>query len=66
MFQVSTYHAECGNGRAEVWAQKEGHCIKYYDSNGVQFHTETFAEKTLSQVENIAEDWVLGQHVLFG
>lgn len=66
MFQVSTYQAEAGNGRAEVWAAKEGHLIQYYDSEGRKFHEEEFKGQTLAQVESIAENWTLGHHTLYG
>lgn len=68
MFLAETFYADVtdGGGRAEVWAAKDVHYIKYYDSSGVNFHTEDFPGKTLDDVKQIAEDWISGDHVLYG
>lgn len=68
MFLAETFYASMndGGGRAEVWASKGTHFIKYYDSNGKNFHTEDFPDKTLEDVKSIAEGWTSGDHVLYG
>lgn len=63
---VNTYKAENGLGRAEVYNDNDSATIHYYDANGNAFYHEQFPDLSLAEVENLAEDWALGYHVLIG
>lgn len=62
---ITTFHTNDGRGRAEVWSNHTQTLVKYYDDSGHLFHEETI-NGSISQAEQIAEDWTLGYHVLFG
>ena len=64
--KISTYFAEEGQGRAEVYMDKAGPLIQYYDGNGVAFFQEHLENKSREQAESIAEKWTLGYHTLNG
>jgi hypothetical protein len=60
--KVLTYLTNDNRGHCEIHvdAKNEVFYIKYFDSNGKQFYTEDFPNKSLRYVEDAAENWVLG------
>lgn len=64
--KISVHIAENGLGRAEVYNGQDAHYIKYYDQNGVHFHTEHFPDKSIHFVEDAAYNWSVGVKVLHG
>ena len=59
-------HVTSDRGRAEVYNTKAYPYIQYFDSNGVPFFKETFEGRLVEDAQKAAEEWVSGQHVLFG
>lgn len=61
MTEISTYYAASKNdGKAVVSIEKGVYVIDYYDNKGHHFFKEEYPDKTLGQVELLAEDWSLG------
>jgi len=60
--KLSTYYSDIDNGYCEVHFnyKEELAYIKYFDDNGKMFFTEEFPNKSLTYVENAAENWALG------
>lgn len=66
---ISTYFKENTQAaRAEVMRNEAGqyYYIDYYDAGGNKFYTETFPEKSLHFVEDVAENWSNNMKVLNG
>lgn len=63
---MSVFYAENKQGKAVVGIYKEIPFIEYYDSTGKAFFREEFPEKSIAQVEEIANEWADGYHLLFG
>lgn len=59
--KVLTYTTEKhGYCEIHVDSKNEMFYIKYFDNTGRQFYTEDFPNKSLREVEEIAENWCLG------
>lgn len=56
MKQISTFFAENGMGRAEVWDRNGTIAIDYLDANGVKYHTET-TNGTVQEALARAQEW---------
>lgn len=61
---VSTYYAENKEGHAEVYRERDGYSVKYFDSTGVEFFNQSM--DALNEAEMQAENWSLGYEVLYG
>lgn len=63
--KVLTYETK-KHGRCEIHvdSKNEMFYIKYFDNNGRQYYTEDFPNKSLREVEEIAENWCLGSKKL--
>jgi hypothetical protein len=66
--KISTYYSDFGKGYAEVWMdfKEEVAFIKYFDDNDVKFFEEEFPNKSITYVEDAAENWALGIKKLEG
>ncbi|PHS22103.1 MAG: hypothetical protein COA84_13055 [Robiginitomaculum sp.] len=65
--KVSTHLTEDGRGRAEVHTTEGvGHEIRYFDNNGKRYHSETFGDKQLHELQIIADEWSDSIHTLHG
>ena len=66
--KISTHYSERGKGYAEVWMdfKEEVAFIKYYDDNDVRFFEEEFPNKSITYVEDAAQNWALGIKKLEG
>jgi len=60
--KISTYYAENKRGFCEVHMdfKEETPYLKFFDDNARLCYTEYATGKTLSQAEQIAEDWAMG------
>lgn len=59
--KVLTYATEKhGHCEIHVDTKNEMFYIKYFDSNGRQFFVEDHPNKSLREVEQIAEQWCMG------
>jgi len=60
--KLRTYETEDGKGFCEVHFdfKEELAYIKYFDDNGKQYFKEEFPNRTLEDVNKIAENWVFG------
>ncbi len=63
---ISTYNTEDNTGNAKVFEDKETFYIEYTDNTGHKFFTEDYTDKTVSEVNKIAEDWAGGYKTLYG
>ena len=62
---VSTYWAENNKGRAEIYVSDDGVMVEFFDDRGHLFRTSEYPNKSLTQVQNLVEDWALGYQVLY-
>lgn len=62
---ISTFFTDNDKGYCKVrLAGPKLFEIEYYDNQGHLFFVEEYRKETLTEVENIAEEWVLGYHKL--
>lgn len=64
--KISSYFHESGKSSADIYKVDGTYEIRYTDSSGQVFHTESFAGKSIHYVESAAENWALGIKVLNG
>lgn len=59
---LSTYYTDDDTGYCEVHFdfKDEIAYIKYFDQNGKQFYLEEFPNKSITYVNDAAENWTLG------
>lgn len=59
---LSTYYTDDDTGYCEVHFdfKDEIAYIKYFDENGKQFYLEEFPNKSITYVNDAAENWTLG------
>ena len=60
--KISTYYHDSGKGWAEIHIDLKDELlyIKYFNEAGALLLTEEHANRSMQQVQNIAEDWALG------
>jgi len=64
-FLCETVYADVG--RAEVWKDSNGEIsIKYFDSNGTNYFTESAERDNVSAALEKANGWADGSHTLYG
>ena len=62
---VSTIHTHNNKGFCKVkYSSPDCFEIEYFDNQGRSFFVEEYPNLKLSEVESIAEDWILGYHKL--
>lgn len=64
--RVSSHLAEEGRRRAEVHDDGTNQTIKYFDNNGILYHTKISDSQTISEMQSEAAKWASEIKVLNG
>lgn len=64
---VNTFYKESPDGlRAEIYQNGDGYYIEYYNSQGLMTRKESFPDKSIYYVTEVADKWVKGVTQLNG